>query len=140
MTRGAPAGTRPARSRCWAPPIAERVDDLVARQADIHRLAAQNPSFTGDLLRTELTKTERLVDAFIDMAVTSARYDAYLQSVDVGGLDDDRARLERDIKLGQGRRPAGRPGEEEPGDHPEAPGEDEGDPALPRASPAASST
>ena len=35
------------------------------------------------------------------MAVTSARYDAYLQSVDLGGLDKDRARLERDIKLGK---------------------------------------
>ena len=30
---------------------------------------AQNPSFTGDLLRNELVKTDRLVDAFVDMAV-----------------------------------------------------------------------
>ncbi len=37
------------------------------------------------------------MDAFIDMAVTSARYDAYLRSVDVEGLEDDRVRLERDI-------------------------------------------
>ena len=76
-----------------------RVENLVARQTDIHRLAAQNPSFTGSLLRTELTKTERLVEAFIDMAVTSARYEAYLASVDLTGLDADRARLERDLKF-----------------------------------------
>jgi hypothetical protein len=78
-----------------------RVEDLVARQADIQRLAAQNPSLTGDLLRNELKKTEKLVEAFIDMAVTSARYDAYLQSVDVAGLEDDRVKLERDIETAQ---------------------------------------
>jgi hypothetical protein len=81
------------------PPERKRVDQLMARQAQIHRLAEQNPSFTGDLLRTELTKTERLVDAFIDMAVTSVRYEAYLRSVDLDALDTHRARLERAIKF-----------------------------------------
>jgi hypothetical protein len=84
-----------------AAPERKRVDALMARQAEIHRLAAQNPSFTGELLRSELTKTERLVDAFIDMAVTSARYDAYLRSVNVDAIDEDRERLERDIESGQ---------------------------------------
>lgn len=83
------------------PPERKRVDQLIARQAQIHRLASQNPSFTGELLRSELTKTERLVDAFIDMAVTSVRYDAYLRSVNLDELDTQRARLERDIKLGK---------------------------------------
>jgi hypothetical protein len=82
-------------------PERARVDALMARQAEIHRLAAQNPSFTGELLRGELTKTERLVDAFIDMAVTSVRYDGYLRSVDLDAIDADRARLERDIKFGK---------------------------------------
>jgi hypothetical protein len=83
-----------------APAERRRVEALMARQGQINRLAAQNPSFTGELLRTELTKTERLVDAFIDMAVTVVRYDAYLKSVDVDGLDDDRARLEREVRSG----------------------------------------
>jgi hypothetical protein len=87
------------------PPERARVDQLMARQAQIHRLASQNPSFTGDLLRSELTKTERLVDAFIDMAVTSVRYEAYLRSVDLDELDTVRARLERDIKFGKGGDP-----------------------------------
>src|SRR5687768_15353752 len=56
----------------------ERVVSLFARQQEINGLAAQNPSFTGELLRTELTKTDRLVEAFIDMAITCGRYDAYL--------------------------------------------------------------
>jgi hypothetical protein len=83
------------------PPERKRVDELMARQAQIHRLASQNPSFTGDLLRSELTKTERLVNAFIDMAVTSVRYEAYLKSVDLDELDTHRARLEREIKFGK---------------------------------------
>ena len=36
---------------------------LLARQQQINDLAAQNPSFTGELLRTELTKTDRLVES-----------------------------------------------------------------------------
>src|SRR5512132_830223 len=46
-----------------------RVHTLVERQQEIRRLAAANPSFTGELLRAELLKADRLVDAFIDMAV-----------------------------------------------------------------------
>jgi hypothetical protein len=92
------AQERGQRLALLAPPERKRVDALLARQAEIHRLAAQNPSFTGELLRSELTKTERLVDAFIDMAVTSARYDAYLRSVNVDAIDEDRERLERDIE------------------------------------------
>ena len=40
--------------------------------------------------QASLAMTERLVDAFIDMAATSVRYDAYLQSVNVDALEDDR--------------------------------------------------
>jgi hypothetical protein len=79
-----------------------RVTNLVTTQREIQRLAAQNPSFTGDLLRGELVKTDRLVEAFIDMAVTSARYERYLESVDLDALDRDRARLEREVRAGQG--------------------------------------
>jgi hypothetical protein len=75
-----------------------RVASLIATQREIQRLAAQNPSFTGDLLRGELLKTDRLVEAFIDMAVTSARYEEYLESVDLDGLDRERARLEREVR------------------------------------------
>ena len=76
----------------------ERVTDLFARQQEINRLAAQNPSFTGELLRTELTKTDRLVDAFIEMAETCGRYDAYLNSIDLSVLEKDRRRWEALLK------------------------------------------
>ena len=71
-----------------------RVEGLVNRQREIQRLASQNPSFTGELLRGELLKTRRLVDAFIEMSVTCARYEEYLGSVDMANLEKDRRRWE----------------------------------------------
>jgi len=69
-----------------------RVNRLVEREQEINRLAAANPSFTGDLLRTELVKTHKLVDAFLEMALTVSRYERYLDSVDVNALERDKAR------------------------------------------------
>ncbi len=75
-----------------------RVIDLLARQEEINSLAAQNPSFTGELLRSELTKTDRLVEAFIEMANTCSRYEAYLESIDLNELENDRRRWEKMVK------------------------------------------
>src|SRR5437764_13319369 len=91
---------RAARTRNLAEPDRLRVEDLIARQQEINNLAAQNPSFTGELLRTELGKTDRLVEAFIDMAVTCNRYEQYLESVDLAELGRDRQRWERTVKKG----------------------------------------
>jgi len=77
-----------------------RVANLVARQLEINRLAEQNPSLSGDLLRTELGKTGRLVEAFIDMAVTCSRYGQYLRAVNLNDLEGERIRWESIIKHG----------------------------------------
>jgi hypothetical protein len=77
-----------------------RVEALVERQAEIHRLAAQNPSFAGDLLRNELGKTDRLVAAFLDMSVTCQRYEGYLKQVDTDQLNRDRKRYGLIAKAG----------------------------------------
>lgn len=76
----------------------QRVFDLMARQQEINSLAAQNPSFTGELLRDELLKTDRLVDAFIEMANTCSRYEAYLESINLTELERDRRRWENIVK------------------------------------------
>jgi hypothetical protein len=78
-----------------------RVQTLVDRQKEIRRLAASNPSFTGELLRAELLKADRLVDAFIDMAATCTRYEQYLQSVDLNALARERTRWEAAVKTAQ---------------------------------------
>ena len=75
-----------------------RVEALIAHHRDINRLAAENPSFTGDLLRTEIGKTDRLVQAFIDMTVTCARYEDYLRSVNVGEMGNERRRWEAAVE------------------------------------------
>ena len=76
----------------------ERVLSLLARQHEINALAAQNPSFTGELLRTELTKTDRLVEAFTEMAATCSRYESYLDSINLSDLEKDRRRWETIVR------------------------------------------
>ena len=65
---------------------------LVEREQQINKLAAENPSFTGDLLRGELVKTHKLVESFLEMALTVNRYENYLDTVDVKALERDRDR------------------------------------------------
>jgi hypothetical protein len=79
----------------------KRVDVIVGRQRQIRELAARNPSFTGDLLRGELTKTDRLVDAFVEMCITCARYRQYLDTVDEDELERTRRRYEAGVRNGK---------------------------------------
>jgi hypothetical protein len=78
-------------------PAAEqtRVRRLYAKEGEINTLAAQNPSFTADLLRGELTKTRKLADSFLDMALTCARYERYLNGIDFNSFERDRARWQQ---------------------------------------------
>src|SRR6266850_1707976 len=69
-----------------------RVNRMVEREAGINRLAAQNPSFTGELLRTELVKTRKLVESFLDLALNTNRYERYLDTIDINALERDRER------------------------------------------------
>lgn len=80
--------------------VRQRVEALVTRRRDIQRLAAQNPSFAGDLLRGELVKTDKLVEAFVEMAINCDRYEAYLRSVDEDQLERDRKRYELQAQRG----------------------------------------
>ena len=68
----------------------ERVAALLEKEQQIKNLAAQNPSFTGDLLRNELAKTSNLVNSYIDLAVNSSRYERYLRTVNLTDLQAQR--------------------------------------------------
>ena len=94
------AAERQARLRGLGERERSRVDALSARRSEIGSLAAQNPSFTGELLRTELLKTDRLVDAFIDLSLTCARYEAYLASIDDRVLQRDVDRYAAAVRAG----------------------------------------
>ena len=82
----------------------QRVEKLIQFKQDIGRLAGQNPSFTSELLQGELVKTDRLVESFLDMAVTCARYEHYLASVDMVALDRDRGRWNTIVTNGHSER------------------------------------
>ncbi len=91
---------RQARIRALGEAERSRVEALSSRREEIGNLAAQNPSFTGDLLRTELLKTDRLVDAFIELSLTCARYEAYLGSVDDRTMQRDVDRYAAAVRAG----------------------------------------
>jgi hypothetical protein len=79
-----------------------RTERLLQLKRDIQRLAAQNPSFSGELLRAELVKTDRLADSFLDMSITCARYEQYLAGIDLPALDAERDRWDRAVKEASG--------------------------------------
>jgi hypothetical protein len=76
----------------------KRVRLLISEKTKIDQLAAQNPSFAGDLLRDELTKSEILVHSFVDLAATCTRYERYLAGVDVKDLERERQMWETRLK------------------------------------------
>ncbi|MDQ3801979.1 MAG: hypothetical protein M3384_21350 [Acidobacteriota bacterium] len=79
----------------------QRVMQLIEKEKQIQQLAMQNPSFTGDLLRGEITKTHNLVNAYIDLAVTCWRYENYLSSIDVQQLENTRRHWQNVIETGK---------------------------------------
>jgi hypothetical protein len=97
---------RAARMQALTQRDQDRVRTLVERQKAIRHLAASNPSLTSELLKAELVKTDRLVEAFLDMAVTCTRYERYLDSVDLDALARERTRWEVNAKAGKDDDPA----------------------------------
>lgn len=92
------AQQRASRVMLLNPHDRSRIERLIQLKRDIQRLASQNPSFTGELVRAELVKTEKLADSFLDMAVTCARYEQYLSTVDLPALDAERDRWDHAVK------------------------------------------
>ena len=64
-----------------------RCQALMSKEWEITHLAAENPTFSGELLRGEIAKLDQLVDSFIDLASTSARYREYLDREDIGEVE-----------------------------------------------------
>jgi hypothetical protein len=80
-----------------------RVMQLIEKEKQIQQLAMQNPSFTGDLLRGEIAKTHNLVNAFIDLAVTCARYENYLASINVNQIEAMRGHWQQFVETNVGK-------------------------------------
>ncbi len=67
---------------------AVRVRTLSQARQKIMRLAKDNQAFTGSLMQTELSKLEKLVHDFADLAVATTRYESHIASVDLGALEE----------------------------------------------------
>ncbi|HVR39500.1 MAG TPA: hypothetical protein VMU84_10425, partial [Thermoanaerobaculia bacterium] len=76
-----------------------KVREVIAEQKKIDQLAAQNPSFAGDLMRDELVKSKILVDSYVEMALTCLRYERYMASIDLKDLDRDKQMWESKLKF-----------------------------------------
>ncbi|MDB4965077.1 MAG: hypothetical protein JWN44_766 [Myxococcales bacterium] len=74
---------------------------LREKQDQINKLAEENPAFTVDLLSGELRKLDDLVRAFLELSVTCARYQDYLQSVDVDEIERDLRRYHQIVDKGE---------------------------------------
>ena len=70
---------------------------LREKQEQILGLANENPAFTNELLGGELNKLDALVQSFIDLSITCARYNEYLKSVDVDEMERDLRRYQQII-------------------------------------------
>ncbi len=66
-----------------------RAQALSEKQDEIKSLAAQNPSLTGELLAKELDKTDRLLDAFIELSLGTVRSERYLQKEDLDQIESE---------------------------------------------------
>jgi hypothetical protein len=67
---------------------------LREKQEQINKLATENPSFTVDLLSGELQKLGTLVNSFVELSLTCARYQDYLKSVDIDEIERDMRRYQ----------------------------------------------
>ncbi len=76
---------------------AMRCLSLREKQEQINKLAAENPSFTVDLLSGELQKLDSLVRSFVELSLTCARYQDYLKSVDIDEIERDLRRYQQII-------------------------------------------
>ena len=77
-----------------------RCQALVAKRAEIAKLAQDNPTFGGELLRQEIGKLDTLVDSFVDLASTAARYREYIDREDIGEIERLARGYEKDVQNG----------------------------------------
>jgi len=92
------AKKREATLRMLARPDQIRCQALMTKKFEIAKLAADNPTFGAELLRGEIAKLDKLVDSFIDLASTTARYREYLDKEDVGEIERMARSYEREAK------------------------------------------
>jgi hypothetical protein len=76
----------------------KRCQALEQKRLQIERLCDDHPTFTRELLQAELGKLERLADSYIEMHLTTARFEQYLAGVDFDDLERSLRRFQSQIE------------------------------------------
>jgi hypothetical protein len=76
----------------------KRCQKMSEKRDEIQRLAQDNPTFTQELMESELRKLGKLADDFVDLAVTSARFENYMAAVNFDELERQSRRFEAQIE------------------------------------------
>lgn len=76
----------------------KRCQRMIEQRGEIERLARENPTFTQELMQNELRKLGKLADDFIDLAVTSSRYETHMAAVNFDELERQVRRFESQIQ------------------------------------------
>ncbi len=80
----------------------ERYGELERLKNDIHEQVKSNPSLTMDLVKGELKKIEELLETFLQLAATAARYEHYVETSDLNQIEAEVRRQETVIeKIGR---------------------------------------
>jgi hypothetical protein len=77
---------------------ARRVARLEERRKDIVANAQANANLAGGLLEAEVDKIEDLVDAFVELGASCARWNRHLATVDFDDLESEMRRAETDSR------------------------------------------
>lgn len=79
------------------PDEAVRCVALRSKKDQIDKMCVENPAFTVDLLRGELTKLDSLVHSYIEMSGACVRYLDYLRNIDLDGIEKDIRRYSHQV-------------------------------------------
>lgn len=77
---------------------ADRVTRLAERQKEILRLAGGNANLTMSMIAAEVDKLEEIVESFIELAGSCARWEGHLRSVDYDDLESETRKFETDAE------------------------------------------
>jgi hypothetical protein len=72
----------------------ERVQRLEDRRREILRLADDNKAIAREVLLAEIARLDDVVDAFVDLAADTRRWESYNDAIDLTDLDSETRRYE----------------------------------------------
>lgn len=80
----------------------ERVADLQTKRHQIVALASENTALTNKLLKGEIDKLDTLMNSFVELIVSTERYETHLAGTDFKKLEAEISSLQRSLERAQG--------------------------------------